>query len=113
MYDAPPWRLLPAPPARGLRFAIVFSRGVLVGIGLRSGALDKERRAPTSSSLVGNTMNIVRHVDHCSLVCATLTSWSMATPHHGVSKPDSRGSCRLSGALASRNHRWPRPRHRP
>ena len=30
-------------------------------IGLRSGALEKERRAPTSASLVGNTMNIVRH----------------------------------------------------
>lgn len=29
-------------------------------IGLRQGALTSERRAPTSASLVGNTMNIVR-----------------------------------------------------
>ena len=30
-------------------------------IGLRSGQPGRERRAPTSASLVGNTMNIVRH----------------------------------------------------
>ena len=29
-------------------------------VGLRQGAQSSERRAPTSASLVGNTMNIVR-----------------------------------------------------
>ena len=31
-------------------------------LGLRSGSLEEERRAPTSASLVGNDMNIVRHI---------------------------------------------------